>query len=382
MNTGTFYDLLIRAGRVFCADTGFDGPGAIGIKDDRIMALGHDVIGSAAKILEFPDDLLLPGFVDFHAHPAPGHWKYGIDPDLLMLPRGTTTILSQGDAGANNWPLYKKSIIEPASIRIRMALSPAVNGEEHDGPVYRDFDDLDIDACVRTIEEDGELIWGIAVNVATTVTADDARLVMDRVLAMADQTGKPLLYGVRWDPFDWPVEEQLSLLRNGDVVTYSFHVGPGGLAPSGRVLDAAWKAKEQGVKFDIGHGMSSFDFGVAETAVGEGFLPDSISTDFYVRHAHSSPRHDMPRTISKLLAVGMNEADAFERATLRPAQTLGLDEEAGTLAIGSGADMAVIRWNPDAAPLIDVAGNERPGGCWEPVLTVRAGKVISVSTPE
>ena len=214
------------------------------------------------------------------------------------------------------------------------------------------------------------------------MTGNDARLVMDRVLEMADQTGKPLLYGVRWDPFDWPVEEQLSLLRSGDVVTYSFHVGPGGLAPSGKVLDASWKAKEQGVKFDIGHGMSSFDFGVAETAVGEGFLPDSISTDFYARHAHSFPRHDMPRTISKLLAVGMNEADAFERATLTPAQTLGLDEEVGTLALGSEADMAVIRWNPDADPLIDVAGNERSGGCWEPVLTVRAGEVIPVSTPE
>ena len=145
---------------------------------------------------------------------------------------------------------------------------------------------------------------------------------------------------MRWDPFDWPVEEQFALLRPGDVVTYCFHVGPGGLAPSGRVVDAAWEARERGVKFDIGHGMSSFNFGVAETAVREGFLPDSISTDFYARHARSSPRHDMPRTISKLMAVGMSDAEAFERATLRPAQTLGLDGEAGALAPGSGADLA------------------------------------------
>ena len=383
MSESQSFDLLVQAGRVFCADTGLDGPGAVAVSNGRVAASGQDVDGGASETLDFPDAVLLPGFVDLHAHPAPPHWKYGIDPDILMLPRGTTTILSQGDAGANNWDAYKQAVIEPASMRIRMALSAAVGGEEEEGAVFRNFADIDVEACVRTIEGDPELIWGIAVNAAGAAAAGhDPRLVLGRVLEMAERSGKPLLYGVRWDPFDWPVEEQLALLRPGDVVTYCFHVGPGGLAPSGRVVDAAWEARERGVKFDIGHGMASFDFGVAETAVREGFMPDSISTDFYVRHAHSSPRHDMPRTISKLMAVGMSDEDAFERATLRPAQTLGLDGEVGTLRPGSVADLAVIRWNADAPPLVDVDGDERPGGCWEPVVTVRAGRVIPVTTPD
>ncbi len=383
MSESQSFDLLIQAGRVFCADTGLDGPGAVAVSNGRVAASGQDVDGGASETLDFPDAVLLPGFVDLHAHPAPPHWKYGIDPDILMLPRGTTTILSQGDAGANNWDAYKQAVIEPASMRIRMALSAAVGGEEEEGAVFRNFADIDVEACVRTIEGDPDLIWGIAVNAAGAAAAGhDPRLVLGRVLGMAERSGKPLLYGVRWDPFDWPVEEQLALLRPGDVVTYCFHVGPGGLAPSGRVVDAAWEARERGVKFDIGHGMASFDFGVAETAVREGFLPDSISTDFYVRHAHSSPRHDMPRTISKLMAVGMSDEDAFERATLRPAQTLGLDGEVGTLRPGSVADLAVIRWNADATPLVDVDGDERPGGCWEPVATVRAGRVIPATIPD
>ena len=377
------YDLLIRAGRVFCADSGLDGPGAVAVSNGRVAASGRDVEGPASETLDFPDAVLLPGFVDLHAHPAPSHWKYGIDPDVLMLPRGTTTILSQGDAGAKNWDRYKETVVEPASMRIRMALSAAVDGEEEEGAVFRNLEDVDVEACVRTVEGDPELIWGIAVNAAGAATAGhDPRVVMGRVLEMAERTGTPLLYGVRWDPFDWPVDEQLALLRPGDVVTYCFHVGPGGLAPSGRVVDAVWEAKERGVKFDIGHGMSSFNFDVAETAVREGFLPDSISTDFYVRHAHSSPRHDMPRTMSKLMAVGMSDTDAFERATLRPAQTLELDGEVGTLKPGSIADLAVIRWNAAAPPLVDVDGNERPGGCWEPVATVREGRVIQATTPD
>ncbi len=383
MSESQSFDLLIQAGRIFCADTGLDGPGAVAVSNGRVAASGQDIDGGASETLDFPDAVLLPGFVDLHAHPAPPHWKYGIDPDILMLPRGTTTILSQGDAGANNWDAYKQAVIEPASMRIRMALSAAVGGEEEEGAVFRNFADIDVEACVRTIEGDPELIWGIAVNAAGAAAAGhDPRLVLGRVLEMAERSGKPLLYGVRWDPFDWPVEEQLALLRPGDVVTYCFHVGPGGLAPSGRVVDAAWEARERGVKFDIGHGMASFDFGVAETAVREGFMPDSISTDFYVRHAHSSPRHDMLRTISKLMAVGMSDEDAFERATLRPAQTLGLDGEVGTLRPGSVADLAVIRWNADAPPLVDVDGDERPGGCWEPVVTVRAGRVIPATIPD
>ena len=370
-------DLLIRAGRVFCADTGIDGPGAVAVRGGRIVAAGPDVPGAAGTSLEYPDCLLLPGLVDMHAHPAPPDWKYGVDADELILPRGSTTILSQGDAGAANWPLYQDSVIGGSRTRILMALSPAVHGERRDKPTYENLEELDVDACVDTIRDAGDSIWGIAVNVAApTCGGNDPRVILNRVLQAAERTGKPLLYGVRWDPFDWPLEEQLELLRPGDVVTYCLHGGPGGIAPEGRVVDAAWKARERGVLFDVGHGMSSFDFEVAEAAIADGFLPDTISTDFYKRHAGSEPRHDLPRTLSKLIAAGMAETDALERATARPADTLGLLGEVGTLAAGACADLAVLRWSPDAPPLTDIGGGMRPGGCWEPVLTVRAGEVV------
>ena len=63
-------------------------------------------------------------------------------------------------------------------------------------------------------------------------------------------------------------------------------------------------------------------------------------------------------------------------STTRPAAILGLGREVGTLAPGACADLAVIAWDPAAAPLRDIDGAERPGGAWEPVLTVRAGAVV------
>ena len=65
------YDLLIRAGRLFCAATGQDGPGAVAVRGDRIAAAGPDVAGTARETLDYPDDLLLPGLVDLHTHPGP-----------------------------------------------------------------------------------------------------------------------------------------------------------------------------------------------------------------------------------------------------------------------------------------------------------------------
>ncbi len=325
---------------------------------------------------------MLPGLIDIHAHPAPADWKYGMDADADVLPRGTTTMLSQGDAGAAVWDAYYEDIVAPARARILMAISPAVQGESEHRAVFGRLEDVDPDACVQAIERGGPHIWGISINASPPCTGDtDPREVMRRTLDAAQRTGKPLLYGARIETGECPLSEQLDLLRRGDVVTYCFRDSVQSVVSGGRVIDAAWKARERGVLFDIGHGMSSFDFDVAEAALADGFPPDTISTDFYRRHVESVPRHDMARTMSKLIAAGMPETEAFSCGTAAPAAALGLSGEIGSLAPGACADLAVLRWDPDAAPLADVKGATRPGGCWEPVLTVRAGEVVGPPTP-
>ena len=59
------YDLIVRAGRVLCADVGMDGPGAVAVAGDRIVAAGAEVGGTAARVLEFPDGVLLPAWWTF-----------------------------------------------------------------------------------------------------------------------------------------------------------------------------------------------------------------------------------------------------------------------------------------------------------------------------
>ena len=372
------YDLIVRVGRVFCADSGLDGPGAVAVSEGRIAAAGPDVGGTAARVLDFPDGVLLPGLVDLHAHPAPSDWKYGIDPDVEILPRGATTILSQGDCGADDWPFYRDTIIYGSKTRVRLAMSVARGGERVPATeAFGNVDDLDVDAGVAAVEDGGKLIWGLSVNASVNSCGDsDPRVVVRRTLEIAERTGKPILFGNRWDPYDWPISEQLDLLRGGDVLTYCFHSGPNGIVEEGKVINAAWRARERGVLFDVGHGMASFDFPTVEAAIADGFMPDSISTDQYARHVGSSPQHDLPRTISKMLAAGMDERDAFTRATLWPAGVLGMAGEVGTLRAGACADLAVLKWDEAAPPLADINGATRSGGCYVPVQTIRAGEVI------
>ena len=203
MNTppDTPYDLVIHAGRVICPATGLDGAGAVALRGDRIAAVLDSeesaalTQDSARQTLSFPDGILLPGLVDAHAHPALSGSKYGIDPDAHILPFGSTTVLSQGDAGARNWARYKEETIAGSRTRIYMALNLSASGESNEEGCFADLSDADVDACVATVMQDPAAIWGIAVNVGpNNCRENDPREVMARALAAAERTGKPLAH--------------------------------------------------------------------------------------------------------------------------------------------------------------------------------------------
>src|SRR5207237_5125701 len=117
------------AGRVVGSVEFCDGPGAVAVCGDRIVRIGPDMTGPAWVAREFPDALLLPGLIDLHAHPAREGSRFGVDPDRDILQHGVTTMLSQGDAGASNWPPYRETTIKGSTTRVRLALNLSARGE-------------------------------------------------------------------------------------------------------------------------------------------------------------------------------------------------------------------------------------------------------------
>ncbi len=375
-------DLLVTASRVLSADLGLDGPGAVAVRDGRVLAAGPDVAGShaARRTVELGDAVLLPGLVDLHAHPdrrADGS-RYGVDPDVHLLRRGTTTVLSQGDAGSTDLNAYKAATIGTSRTRILLAINLSRFGEQGDQPSLQDMRALDVDRIVRAAARDSGRLWGIAVNTSRAVTgANDPRAILERAIEASVAADGPLLFGSRREA-DVPLDEQLGMLREGDVVTYCFSGAPENLLDdaTGQVRDSVRAARDRGVIFDVGHGRMSFDWRIAEACIAQGFPPDTISTDLWRAHLGEDPIHDLPRTLSKLIAAGMPEVDAFRAATWRPAQVMRVTPEIGSLATGALGDLCGLRWNPDGR-LADTQGATRDGGCWEPVFVAHGGEVVA-----
>lgn len=370
------YDLLIRAGRVVCPATGFDGPGTVAVRGDRIVAVGPDVAGDGRQTIDDPAAILLPGLIDLHAHPAKSGSRFGVDPDRHQLLRGTTTTLSQGDAGADGFESYLHDTIKSSQTQVLSAINLSVRGEAGPESCFAKLEWADVAACVNAVKKYRSHIWGIAVNTSHHACGStDPREVFRRGLAATEATGLPLLYGMR-RPEDWPLEEQLCQLRPGDVVTYCYRRTPHCIVHEGRMLDAVLHTRGRGVLFDIGHGTNSFDFVTAETALHLGFPPDTISTDLQRDHIGQTQTHDLPLMMSKLHAAGMPELEVFRAVTSRPAEILGLEHEIGTLAVGSRADFVLLHRQEASEPLADSHGNTRPGKHWTAVATIRGGLMI------
>jgi predicted amidohydrolase YtcJ len=75
--TGQQPDLVFARGRIFAADGRQPFDGAVAVRGGRIVAVGDDadvreLAGPSTRVVDLAGGLLIPGFVDAHAHPAQG----------------------------------------------------------------------------------------------------------------------------------------------------------------------------------------------------------------------------------------------------------------------------------------------------------------------
>jgi dihydroorotase len=187
-----------------------------------------------------------------------------------------------------------------------------------------------------------------------------------------------------------PLPELLERLRPGDVVTHCFHGNEGGgvLDDSGQVWPEAFAARERGILFDVGHGAGSFTWRVARAALAQGFPPDTISSDIHA-HNHGGPVHDLPRTLSKLLHLGMPLPAVIAAATVRVGEHLAHVAPAGlgTLAPGAPGDLSLLERQRGSFELVDgehrlsAAVSEYAHERLVPRNVVRAGAVVACAEP-
>jgi dihydroorotase len=173
-----------------------------------------------------------------------------------------------------------------------------------------------------------------------------------------------------------PLGEILSELRPGDLLTHCFHGKKHGiLDKNGAVLSEVREAIEQGILFDVGHGLGSFSFDVAAQAMEQGMTPATISSDLHFYTLHG-PVFDLATTVSKFLLLGMRLDEALAKVTVAPARILGLKGQLGSLGEGCLADIAIFDVRVGEFSFRDSMGKCLTGReALEPVAVVKAGRI-------
>jgi len=172
------------------------------------------------------------------------------------------------------------------------------------------------------------------------------------------------------------LDDILSIMRDRDILTHCFHGSTHGiLNDDGAVRRSVREAMERGVVFDVGHGQGSFKWDVAEAALQQGALPQTISSDV---HAYNidGPVYDLATTVSKFLHLGLSLDDAIRKVTATPAAVMRMSDRIGTLRAGAWGDAVVFDLEEGRFELHDAHEQVRIGSRrLVPTAVIRGGRL-------
>ncbi len=347
------FDLLIKNGEV--VDPGGDQRGKldVAIKRNRIAAVDANIpVESARRVIDAEGQYVTPGLVDLHTHVYHSATCWGIRADPIAARSGVTTWLDVGSAGAYNFPGFREFIVKPATARIYALLNISSIGLTASTWELANTNYMDVDLCTKLIDLNRDLILGVKVRIDKNTTSGTGIEGLKRGRQAAEECGLPVMAHIGYGPPT--LEEVLTLLRPGDILTHCFTGGSMRIVDEqGALLAAAKQAWNSGIVMDIGHGAGSFSFTTAAALIDAGYRPDVISSDIHQFSVHG-PLFDMPTCLSKFLALGLSLEEVIAASTIRPAEVMGMQKEIGTLKVGALADVALWALDEGDFTLYDV----------------------------
>lgn len=335
---------------------------------------------SAQEVMNCAGYIVAPGLIDLHVHVFPGVSHYGIEPDPHCIARGVTTAVDAGSAGADTFPGFRKYVIEASATRLFATLNISSQGmlNAEIGELH-DIRFANVPRALQTIEANRDRILGVKVRLTRHSLVSEEAGICPLHLAReaADAAGLPIMVHPQ-DAWTDSLDDILAVMGKGDILTHCFHAMPCGIFDEKRrIRSTVWDAVERGVIFDVGHGAGSFDWGVAETALEQGFLPQTISSDLHIYNVNG-PVHDLATTVSKFLHLGLSLDDALAKVTAIPAGVMGMADAIGTLHVGVWGDVVVLQLEEGSFPLVDSAGVTRTGRhMLSPRAVIRQGQVYA-----
>src|SRR5712671_6809269 len=321
------YDLLIKGGRVMDASQGIDRMMDVAIRGGKVATLQPDIAASEAmEVFDARGRIVTAGLVDIHSHVRPGELTAE-----QVLSRGVTTVVDAGSRGADGI----QDLIDVASKapnRVRVLINVSRLGNQADGELLK-FETADAEAARGAVRAHRNVIVGVKARLSQPYAGEHDLDAIRRAHQITEGFGIPLM--VHIGDTRSPLPDILALLRPGDIVTHVYSPSPHGILDDrGRVLQQVRDARKRDVLFDVGNGRNGhITWEVAETALKQDFLPDSISSDLNGLGL-TDQVFDFPNVLSKFLMLGLSLEQVIARGTVNSAAMIPALKGLGTLRAG------------------------------------------------
>ena len=280
------------------------------------------------------------GWIDAHAHLYYDNGCIGINPQLYQVPNGVTYGLDQGTTGADNYEQYREYVLYSTDMKIKSFLNIAKVGIPLGTYELLDFEhNLDKQKFIETYRKYPNEMIGVKLRITGKMCIANARKALEVARQLGDALEIPISLHVT--NCVMPMEEILNLLRTGDTFTHTYaKTTPGILGEDGHVRRCVCQARERGIYFDVGHGVTSLSFEVLEKALADGFYPDTIGTDLHMGSL-KTPVIDLPTTVAKFLYYGMKLEDVLDAVTVNAYRQYKLTDKTMKISPGEEADFVI-----------------------------------------
>lgn len=341
------YDLLLKGGHVVDRRNNVNAIRDVAIKDKKIAAVAANIPASqATRTVDVSGLYVTPGLVDLHVHVFTGEkiatyagGDLSVSPDNYGLRTCTTTMVDAGSSGWRSFEDFKSRVIDRSKTRV-LAFLNIVGVGMREGALEQNLQDMDVDATAEMAAKYRDLVVGIK---SAHYNGPDWT-----PYEKAEAVGRQLNIPVMVD-FGGNVRNGRTIMdlftkyfRSGDIFTHMYGGVRGEQDAATRGPSAAFlEGRRRGIVLDVGHGGGSFRWSAAVPMMKAGFFPDSISTDLHTSSSQSGMK-DLLDVMSKFLTLGMTPEDVIARSTWHPARQIKRDD-LGQLAVGSPADVAVLR---------------------------------------
>ena len=339
--------LLIRGGRLLAPGEDLHGDvGDVLLVNGKIAGIASAIPAPPqADIISLEGQYVSPGFIDGHGHfDMENPMGIGLYHDAAGVRVGNSTVIDAGTTGAENFPHFRKRYMDQGMTRLYAMLNLSCRGIDT-WAEESDVSRFDLKAIRQVVAGNRDRIVAIKVRSDWEAVGRLGIYPCQMGQRIARELDLPLVIHIgEAEPFSTDI---LDLTDKGDMVTHCYNAyHPNGVWNSliddcGQIQREAWRARERGVLFDVGHGTCSFSFPVARAMIEQEFFPNTISTDIYTWN-FVDPVGGLYRVMSKLLHLGMPLEDCVRAVTATPADFFRLSG-IGHLKEGMEGDLTVFR---------------------------------------